>query len=264
MLSCSTLSDSLQPHGLQPLGSSVHGASPGKNTGVGFHALLQGIFPTQGLNPHLLCLLLCRRFFTCWETFIKVISIWLHKVHQLSETEQIPFHFSLLKILNLYSNSKVRGKESDVLVLSVLHLTCVVWYINLSTCLLCIPGSIVNFPVWRRGSSTRHHVQVLLDVHSCLELGLQLRLLPPWGLGSRGRRWLPFICDIISQKCQEVPYQVLPFWKAHSLPSSWVVCISQLNTRWWCLRVGKPWNLILSPGAISSAAQARQSAEAAL
>ena len=25
--------------------------SPGKKTGVGFHALLQGIFPTQGLNP---------------------------------------------------------------------------------------------------------------------------------------------------------------------------------------------------------------------
>ena len=24
--------------------------SPGKNTGVGFHTLLQGIFPTQGLN----------------------------------------------------------------------------------------------------------------------------------------------------------------------------------------------------------------------
>ena len=29
-------------------------ASPGKNTGVGFHALLQGIFLTQGSNPHLL------------------------------------------------------------------------------------------------------------------------------------------------------------------------------------------------------------------
>ena len=26
--------------------------SPGKNTGVGCHALLQGIFPTQGLNLH--------------------------------------------------------------------------------------------------------------------------------------------------------------------------------------------------------------------
>ena len=38
-------------------GSSVHGDPPGKNTGVGFHALLQGIFPTQGSNPCLLRLL---------------------------------------------------------------------------------------------------------------------------------------------------------------------------------------------------------------
>ena len=30
-----------------PPGSSVHGDSPGKNTGVGCHVLLQGIFPTQ-------------------------------------------------------------------------------------------------------------------------------------------------------------------------------------------------------------------------
>ena len=36
----------------------VHGGSPGKNTGVCCHALLQGIFPTQGLNPGLLH---CRR-----------------------------------------------------------------------------------------------------------------------------------------------------------------------------------------------------------
>ena len=34
-------------------GSSVHGDSPGKNSGVGCHALLQGIFPTQGFNPGL-------------------------------------------------------------------------------------------------------------------------------------------------------------------------------------------------------------------
>ena len=27
--------------------------SPGKNTGVGYHAFLQGIFPTQGLNLRL-------------------------------------------------------------------------------------------------------------------------------------------------------------------------------------------------------------------
>ena len=34
-------------------GSSVNEDSPGKNTGVGCHALLQGIFPTQGSNPGL-------------------------------------------------------------------------------------------------------------------------------------------------------------------------------------------------------------------
>ena len=50
------MSNSLQPHELQPPGSSVHGDSPGKDTGV-VAALLQGIFPTQASNPHLLCLL---------------------------------------------------------------------------------------------------------------------------------------------------------------------------------------------------------------
>ena len=39
------------PMGFSPAGSSGHGDSPGKNTGVSYHALLQGIFPTQGLNP---------------------------------------------------------------------------------------------------------------------------------------------------------------------------------------------------------------------
>ena len=34
-------------------GSSVHGDPPDKNTGVGCHTLLQGIFPTQGSKPGL-------------------------------------------------------------------------------------------------------------------------------------------------------------------------------------------------------------------
>ena len=41
------------PMDCSPPGSSVHGDSPGKNTGVGSHTLLQGIFPTQGSNPGL-------------------------------------------------------------------------------------------------------------------------------------------------------------------------------------------------------------------
>ena len=34
-----------------PQGSSVHGDSPGKNTGVGCHALLQGNLPNPGIEP---------------------------------------------------------------------------------------------------------------------------------------------------------------------------------------------------------------------
>ena len=41
------------PMNCSPPGSSVHGDLPDKNTGVGCHALLQGIFPTQGLNAGL-------------------------------------------------------------------------------------------------------------------------------------------------------------------------------------------------------------------
>ena len=53
--SCPTLCN---PADCSPSGSFVHEDSPGKNTGVGCHALLQGIFPTQGLNPGLP---ICRR-----------------------------------------------------------------------------------------------------------------------------------------------------------------------------------------------------------
>ena len=56
----SVMSDSLKPCGLQPARLLCPWNFPGENTGVGCHFLLQGIFLTQGLNPHLLCLLHCR------------------------------------------------------------------------------------------------------------------------------------------------------------------------------------------------------------
>ena len=49
-----------------PMDCSLPGScpwgSPGKNTGVGCHALLQRIFPVQGLNPDLLH---CRKILYC-------------------------------------------------------------------------------------------------------------------------------------------------------------------------------------------------------
>ena len=50
------MSDSLGPHGLESTRLLCPWDSPGKDTAVGCHAFLQGIFPTQGSNPHLLCL----------------------------------------------------------------------------------------------------------------------------------------------------------------------------------------------------------------
>ena len=53
--SCLTVCDTMD---CSPFGSSVHGILHGKNTGVGGHSLLQGIFLTQESN---LGLLHCRQ-----------------------------------------------------------------------------------------------------------------------------------------------------------------------------------------------------------
>ena len=52
-VSHSVVSNCLWPHGLQPTRLLCPWNSPGNNSEVGSHSFLQGIFPTQGLNPHL-------------------------------------------------------------------------------------------------------------------------------------------------------------------------------------------------------------------
>ena len=54
-ISCSVVSNSLQPHGPWSARLLCPWDSAGKNTGVGCHALLQGVFPTQALNRGLNC-----------------------------------------------------------------------------------------------------------------------------------------------------------------------------------------------------------------
>ena len=64
VVSCSVVSDSFDPWTVAcqaPLSRDFLG----KNTGVGNHFLLQGIFPTQGWN---LYLLRCRQILYCWAT----------------------------------------------------------------------------------------------------------------------------------------------------------------------------------------------------
>ena len=68
------------------LGSSVHGDSPDKNTGVGCHAFLQGIFPTQEMNP---ILLHCRQILYCLSNQTSpLFLLYLVKSHSLETQPQ--------------------------------------------------------------------------------------------------------------------------------------------------------------------------------
>ena len=95
--------------------SSAHGDSPGKNTRVDCHLLLQGIFPTQGLNPCFLGLLhLVGRFF---NTVPPGKFIILSKVSQ-RKTNIIWYHLyaeskkkKMIQIELIYKTGKCSLKE---------------------------------------------------------------------------------------------------------------------------------------------------------
>ena len=75
--SCPTL---WRLHGLYPSRILCPWNFLGKNTGAGCHFFLQGIFPTQRLNPHLLCLLHCQAGSLPTEqpsAVYKYINTWL-------------------------------------------------------------------------------------------------------------------------------------------------------------------------------------------
>ena len=79
VLSSSTMSDSLQPYGLQPTWILCPWNFPGKNTIVGCHFLLQGFFPTQGSN-------LCLSHLLYWQadslplSYLESLKICLYNI----------------------------------------------------------------------------------------------------------------------------------------------------------------------------------------
>ena len=109
------MSNSLQSHGLWPTRLLCPWNSSGKNTGVGNHSLLQGIFLTQGLNlgllhcsqilyhlshkalkPTLICFsspLLTRSFGLC-STYTPTTSTWMSNRYYSPNTFKTnPWHF---------------------------------------------------------------------------------------------------------------------------------------------------------------------------
>ena len=105
--------DSLLPSGLSPASLLCPWDSPGKDTGVGSHFLLQGVFLTQGWNLCLLCLLHLQGFLTtsatgnplehCWSevqivqscpTLCDPMDYTVHGILQARILEWIAFPFS--------------------------------------------------------------------------------------------------------------------------------------------------------------------------
>ena len=98
------MSNSLWCLDYSPPGSSIHGIIPSKDTGVGCHFLLQGIFPAQGSNP---CLLNCRQSLHCWTIWKPMfVSVQFSSVAQSCptlcdpmncSTPGLPVHHQLLE-----------------------------------------------------------------------------------------------------------------------------------------------------------------------
>ena len=117
----SVVSNSLRPHGLYSLpGSSWN--SPGKNTGVGCHSLLQGTFQTQVSNPDLLH---CRQ-------------ILYHPSHQGSQYSTMP---KAVNKLVLYGHNQ-RNANAEICVATVRRAVPILMKLFLLLCTTSVKSSL--------------------------------------------------------------------------------------------------------------------------
>ena len=82
--SCPTL---FQPHGLQPARLLCSWNFPERNTGVGYHFLLHGVFLTQGLNPRLLH---CRQTLYCLRHQGSLLHVKYKTLQQCTSISPLP------------------------------------------------------------------------------------------------------------------------------------------------------------------------------
>ena len=225
--SCPTLCNLVD---CSPPDSSVHGDSPGKNTGVGCHAFFQGNFPIQGLNPGLPH---CRQILYClshqgsprileWVAYpFSRGSSWprnqtglLHcrqTLYQLSyqgstKSTILPIKKNLIQELyqiafpTILSRSALFTKLSSAL--GTINLLNVCWtelqnhYVSLlSNQGALLPDSVNSFflllPTLLLQALTLFLSKILLPLGKGKRLSLQV-FLPPLGLLLLFLRWFPF------------------------------------------------------------------------
>ena len=102
------MSNCLWPHGLLPTRIICPWDSSGKNTGVGCHAFLQGIFLIQGSNLHLL---LGRQILYHWATREAHDCYWISYINTIvANTRQVTSWRECWR--NQVSHLKHRGGEA--------------------------------------------------------------------------------------------------------------------------------------------------------
>ena len=96
--------------------------SPGKSTGVSCHFLLQRIFLTQGLYPHNLCLLHCRRILYHCATWEACTFLYRHlfkctktlSLNPPNYTFQTHKHVTCKCIHNIFQNTTLNCHETQI------------------------------------------------------------------------------------------------------------------------------------------------------
>ena len=122
------------PMDCSPPGSSVHEDSPIKNNGVSFHALVQGILPTQGSNPYFL---------------VSYIGRWvLHPQHHLGSPH---YNGLLLYSIIYYSNIYVMECYSAIKMNEIMS-SAATW--------IDLEGIILSETSQRKTNAVRYHLCV--------------------------------------------------------------------------------------------------------
>ena len=137
---CLVVSDSLQSHGLQPTRLLCPWNFPGKNTRVGCHFFLQGIFPTQGSNPRVLSLLHWRPFAiqqALVVCFIQCVSVHPKLLLYPFPKSKLPLQEPLVCILCVcfcFVNKFL------CVIFQILHISDIIWHLFFSARLtsLCV------------------------------------------------------------------------------------------------------------------------------
>ena len=190
----SVVSDSLWSHGLGPARFLCYWNSPGKNTGVGCHFLVQGIFLTQGWNMSLMSPALTGGFFTTTPPGKPMFSLIIYFVHCINSVyisipvfqflpTSPPTHFPL---------------DSHIFVLYICVSTYALQVIS------CTPFS-------------RFHIYALIyDILCASDL--------PWVTLSSTCRWLWYPWDTLSM----TPHFTFVSALGTELHRSWRVCFSSI------------------------------------